>query len=271
MNNKIKTEIAIGIILVVAIISGGLVWFGNKKNERIATPTNQQPITNQKKDKVISPNADNLIALFPEKVYESKLGVSFIYEPDQNYAGYYINNEGQKKSQEENIFYEEGNRISLASTSFDKSGNNSNDCPKYTDCFEKDGKLYTDDQSWFSIYVFQKDTNETLEKEVSDVLKKEGKNLNNCSVKINQFSDDIQGQQTARVDFKKVPTELKGAGMDEFGQYCGALQGSCSKFSSCDGSYFLYKESNSKTKFLFLKIGGQDIPAGIKVDSIKIF
>lgn len=42
MSKKISTEIAMGIILIVAIIVGGLIWIGNKKQDNI---TSQAPNT----------------------------------------------------------------------------------------------------------------------------------------------------------------------------------------------------------------------------------
>lgn len=79
MNKNIKTEIAIGIIIVIAIIIGGLIWFSGKQENK--TPA-KQPVTVQNKaqrestqfsqQNDISTNRDVLIDTTDWKIYENK-------------------------------------------------------------------------------------------------------------------------------------------------------------------------------------------------------
>lgn len=51
MNQKIRIEIAIGIIFSIAILLGGLIWLGGKKQENVSGNTiNRQEIENQKEE-----------------------------------------------------------------------------------------------------------------------------------------------------------------------------------------------------------------------------
>ena len=71
MNKKITTEIAVGIILVIAIIVGVSVWVGSKKvNQPISQPPN--PITQNQ-------NINNEVVQQPQPKNESNKNVAWIH------------------------------------------------------------------------------------------------------------------------------------------------------------------------------------------------
>ncbi len=50
MNKKIKSEIAIGIILIIALVIGGIIWLGEKKQNKKALLINSQIHSSQEKN-----------------------------------------------------------------------------------------------------------------------------------------------------------------------------------------------------------------------------
>ena len=76
MNKNIKTEIGIGIIVVILIILGGLIWFGDREEKQILETTLQSIDNNSAKgqmnvDKnVVSQNSIDNAAQVVSKYYE---------------------------------------------------------------------------------------------------------------------------------------------------------------------------------------------------------
>lgn len=94
MNKKIKTEIAIGIILIIAIVAGGLIWLSgkqrfpavnqNKKAQTLSVPIEDQERMQQEnsaiKEKIYA--VDELVNSNSEKTCINEPGKAF-YPPNE--------------------------------------------------------------------------------------------------------------------------------------------------------------------------------------------
>jgi hypothetical protein len=232
MNKKINTSVAIGTIILAAVIFGGLIWLYGK-NIKIETPviSTTQPAQKQKTVNTTKVEENKQLPNETQSkklAYTSdKLGVSFDYEISGNQA----------------IICESGNFI------FDTE---SDSCPKSKE--DIDLALASPD---VILEVFTKNQDKSLESSIKDIITNEKANLLNCNIDFSQkdfLYELIPNKQVAAVfakgDICTLNDTVPGA------KPCKRAEDICqSKYVNntltTSHNFFVYNPMESKTKFVF--------------------